>query len=345
MAVVVHHICHAIEHNAPHVMLPFSGWWAPLGAAGVDIFFVISGFVIWFIAPSRPLAVSEQVGFLKNRALRIYPLYLIFTAIAVLLFVFRETRDQLTAQFVLCSALLIPTTNPFNGGFHPVLDQGWTLFYEGGFYLLFSVLLCFGPRYRLGALAVVFGCLFGVAHLGSKLPVVAIWQDSIIFEFTLGCLIAFTLQNGALPGGRSARWMVVAGVALLVMSAFCPPGWSRLFVWGIPSALLVAGLVGLEAAAVDGLRWCDRLVPLGDASYSLYLSHSMVTLVLGMLVKRGVVPTQQVPLILVALCTAGLCIAVGLIAHRWIERPIMEFARRLNKPRPLLGPTAEATTA
>ena len=345
LAVVIHHVCHAIEHNATGVKLPFSEYWGPLGAAGVDIFFVISGFVIWFIAPARPLGVPEQLGFLKNRALRIYPLYLIFTAMAALLFVFRGTRDLLTAKYVICSALLIPTTSPLNGSIHPILDQGWTLFYEGGFYLIFSVLLCLAPRHRLGVLLVVFGCLFGLSHLGSSVPALAIWQDPIIFEFALGCVIAIAFRKGVLPGGRTALGMAAAGLALFAMSAIFPLGWNRFFAWGVPSCLLVAGLIGLEAGIGEGVGWFDRLVPLGDASYSLYLSHSVVTLVLGMLVKKHLVPLQSILVVAVAIVAAVLCVFIGLAVHRLVERPLMDLARRLSKPRPLLAPTAQASTA
>ena len=342
-AVVWHHSAGTILEESPHPSLPFSLPWMNLGAAGVDIFFVISGFVIFFIAPEMPVGWSGRIKFLKNRAIRIYPIYLVFTLLTIFFLLFRSTRAELTAKYLIASCFLFPVTSPINGGFHPVLDQGWTLFYEVGFYLLFALLLFLDLRQRLVGILVLLASLFGVAHLFAGLPpCLAIWHDAIIFEFVLGCAIAYLYRRGRLPTGYTALAIMLLGWALFAASTRLSGDWNRFLVWGLPAVLVVAGAIGFEVSPRDQGHWFAWLSPLGDASYSLYLCHSLVVFCLGSLAKRNAFGAGWVKQTLALLVCIALCIVFGLAVHNIVEMPLMRLCKGKRKPLAIVGAPAAA---
>jgi exopolysaccharide production protein ExoZ len=270
------HSAETILKDAPHPVLPIAPVWFRLGASGVDIFFVISGFVIFFIAPELPVGWDRRAGFLKDRAIRVYPIYLVFTLLTTLFFMFRGVRAKLTLKYFIASCLLFPVTSPIDGGFHPILDQGWTLFYEVGFYLLFALLLFWDLRRRLTGIFVALASLYVIAHLGSGLPqFIAIWQDAIIFEFVLGCSIAYLYRSGRLPTGYIALGTMLLGWLLLAASTQFPPVWNRFLFWGLPSALVVAGAIGFEVSPRDQARWFSWLSPGGRLLFSLPVPYPL----------------------------------------------------------------------
>jgi exopolysaccharide production protein ExoZ len=138
-----------------------------IGSAGVDIFFVISGFVMWTTTASR---AQTPADFIANRIVRIVPMYWLVTLALVIAAVCVPAlfpRLKIDAGHVVASLLFMPSRSPFNGELWPVLVQGWTLNYEMFFYGVFALVLFIPRQLRLAALSMAF-C--GLALSGVSTP-------------------------------------------------------------------------------------------------------------------------------------------------------------------------------
>lgn len=298
------------------------------GTIGVDIFFVISGFIMVYVnhdAFGRPRA---SMDFIVRRLIRICPLYWLLTALLVLLLYFAPQGFN-TLRFqpahVVRSFLFIPTTNSA-GEFFPVLIVGWTLSYEMYFYAIFALLLPTSLRWSLASTAVLFVVTtlagYWQPHAG---PVSHAFFNPILIEFVLGECIAYGLLQGRALAPRAA-----AGVGALVLAIFAiqivagPLVRSHLIDRGLPSAALVLALVSLEhrrRLPVPG--WLKRA---GDESYSLYLTHVITIAVLAK-VCVALRVTRWLPVDAVILLGLALAVIAAHFVYRGVERPM---TRRLN---------------
>lgn len=240
-----------------HTYEPDDG--AAYGAAGVDLFFVISGFIIANIAQER-----SPLEFARDRASRIYPLWWI-AAVPWLLLVPRGPFDILSTL----------TLWPVYGGEHfvPVLKVGWTLCLEMLFYAGVVVALATRPVTALGA----YGLFFAGA-LTTSSAILHFAGSPMGLEFLMGVAVA------RLPRRRVFGLLIPLGFALMALTPpflgdlewSLQPQWAlwRAFEWGGPAALVVWGAVSLEPLFEH--RMFDAPVTLGDASYSIYLFHPLI---------------------------------------------------------------------
>ena len=162
-----------------------------IGACGVDLFFVISGFIMVYTTTDKS-GMRDAFDFIERRALRIYPLYWLWTTVLLLLWGggFALTKSRLSVSYLINSYLLFPSFNGHN--YHPVLGQGWTLSFEILFYLVFAcTLLVKARRARVVVLALSFAALFLCGRFllpdGSVRYLIA---DPMILEFLFGALAA-----------------------------------------------------------------------------------------------------------------------------------------------------------
>jgi peptidoglycan/LPS O-acetylase OafA/YrhL len=296
------------------------------GAAGVDIFFIISGFVM--VVSSRRIASHPHSwwAFIQHRIVRIVPLYwLLTTAKLVLVFFFADLalRSSLDFDYVARSFLFFPVVDGA-GHFRPLLPVGWTLTYEFLFYLLFALALAL----RVDVLRVLVPGLglFGVVALfrAESWPAWTILFNTIVIEFIFGVLLAkLTLRGWRLPAGV-ASGLVVTGFALILV---VPEGSEslRTLTWGFPALAIVSGAVSLESRAAIALpRW---LLGLGDASYSIYLTHGFTLPVLGLAVVFFHWTGLQVEALMILTCLVASSI-VGSIVYMVVERPIVLFLKK-----------------
>jgi exopolysaccharide production protein ExoZ len=295
------------------------------GAAGVDIFFVISGFVM--VISSRRL-VAQPGGaliFLWHRVVRIVPLYWLLTTVKILAVMALGgivLRTGLGFDFVAGSYLFLPVTDSA-GHFRPVLPVGWTLTYEFLFYLLFAAALAL----RVDALRIVLPGLglIAIAALvrSDTWPAWTILFDTIVVEFVFGVMLAkWTLRGFRLPPAIAAG-LVVGGFGLILMLPMISEN-ARVLMWGIPAFAIVAGAVSLEPFVAATLpRW---LLTLGDASYSIYLSHGFVLPALGLLFGRVVPPGVWTEGLTIVLCLLVSSL-VGWVVFRLIESPMLRALR------------------
>lgn len=307
------------------------------GAAGVDIFFAISGFVMTISLPTLSQFKNRARVFLWRRITRIVPLYwlaitlkvaLILTIPAALL------HPGLSWTNVLGSYFFIPTKNA-DGLIVPVLIVGWTLNFEMFFYLLFtcSLLVRFSPV-RLIIPALVILAVFGLSY-PMVVPPILVLVSPLLFEFLFGILIAQALMAKRMPGTWSSAIMAIAGGAAILIYPYLPQQsddlqkWRVVF-WGVPAAAIVLGTVALEPLLAAKLpKW---FFAAGNASYAVYLAHTFVVPVVGMAVSR--MPIGQIPaLALILLLGMSLSLLTGDLVHRWVELPALRWLKRITVAR------------
>ncbi len=296
------------------------------GAAGVDIFFVISGFVM-VVSSGRLLSQpGAWIIFMRHRIVRIVPLYWLLTTlklVLVLSFSGLALRSSLDFDFIVKSYLFFPVVDSA-GHFRPLLPVGWTLTYEFLFYVLFAVAL--GLRVDVVRVLIpAFALLVILALLRTESwPAWTILFSTIIVEFLFGVVLAkVTLRGWSMPPALAASVMVL-GAALLLFVPEAPENL-RPLVWGVPALAIVAGAVSLEPRIAGGLpQW---LLTLGDASYSIYLVHGFVlpAVGVGIMALHWTSGTAQASTVAACLVAGSLA---GWLVYVLVERPILFWMRR-----------------
>ena len=323
MLVLLSHLRQIEARTVAAPLLPDS---AVFGMMGVDLFFVISGFIMVFV--TRDWTAPGRAGeFLFARAARIYPLYWVVTAALFAVWLVRPDlvfSSSPNTPDALNTVLLFPT------GAYPLLEVGWTLVYEMGFYFVFALLLLLPARLRLAGLA-VWGAVVALGlATGFNLqnPVTFTVFNPLTFEFLLGCASAYAFLRW--EGGRAFGWaLVVAGASslalwLVIGDATFEDGWPRVIRFAAPSASLVLGAALLDRHGVGTPGWLERL---GDWSYSLYLTHLLTLSLVGLVWRR--LDIQAAPLFSAA--AIALSLVVAGLAYRLIEAPLHRGARTLRR--------------
>jgi exopolysaccharide production protein ExoZ len=289
------------------------------GASGVDLFFVISGFIM-VVTTSRTEFTPQK--FFLLRSIRVVPLYWLATLAWIAYMVFQHSFQGLYPAAIAQSLLFIPYISPgFPRGVWPILANGWTLNYEMFFYALFALSLAAPARVRLPALSVtlvslvVIGKVFGpFAH-----PVAATYSSPYLLEFVAGIILAQSWLRG---GSRDS---LPLSLFLIVFGFYCLRSLSsHLTVLG-GAFLVVAGCLHPKVCAIQN----RPLLELGNASYSIYLTHQFVLEALAwswMQVFPLVTWTSSVFFTSLALV---LCALAGYLCYRFIERPLTSRLRKL----------------
>jgi len=248
-------------------------------ASGVDVFFVISGFIM--LISNRD---STPGGFAIRRIIRIVPLYWFLTALLAVLALWQPSQFRTTvvsAEDFIKSVLFIPYLNPGHPGeVFPLLVPGWSLNLEMFFYAIFALVLFAPEKFRLWSVGLIFGSLVvaGIAAGAHGMaPELRFYTDIRILEFWLGMLIAHASLKGSLrlPHGVAAGLVAVGFVVLLTgfpVNALGVTDPVRTALGNVlPAAMVICGTVSFDRdGAVRRYPWLEWL---GDASYSIYLTH------------------------------------------------------------------------
>lgn len=287
-----------------------------IGFYGVDIFFIISGFVIAFAAE------VDHRHFFAKRIFRVVPFYWAATlGVFVLAFIKPNLLNHTTTEIIpLIKSLFFI---PFQKGLvQPVLPQGWTLNFEMLFYLVFALALIWQPR---GAWILVSATISAIAALGYIVDFHSVplkfWTDPIIIEFVLGLLLYQFWKRWPMFFSSIPLWISIGGIAacLIVLSAL-PVDFHR-----FAFAALAAGVVGLGLSTEGRVVLPRFFLRVGDASYSLYLLHIYVLVAfekfLDEFVKNIYVEIALIPV------AFALCIGVALCSYALVERPSNRWLR------------------
>lgn len=302
-AVLAHHV--AQIYNGPI-------W---VGAAGVDVFFVISGLVI-----GLALMSDDSAGtFVTKRFIRVYPIYWIATIILIAVNHFVNGGAP-SWEHVARSALLLPQ---FGHKWAPIYWAAWTLTYEVLFYCIAgaTLLLC---RERA-----LLACIVAMAFLATALIPIPFadgakdFKTSICLEFLFGLLIAIAVRHRLIPSRRNALPLLVFSVAMFAYNYGLANHGPREISWGIPAAILIYSLLAYD----DAPLFKTRFVKLGgDSSYALYLTHvTWMTVLYYIAFETGFVLTEHPFIVACVWIPTGL--AVGILTHLFIEKPLLNSLR------------------
>jgi exopolysaccharide production protein ExoZ len=281
------------------------------GAMGVDVFFVLSGFIITKTARAHP------EGFLLNRLTRVLPTYYVFALPAL---AWASLGAPLDWRRMVSTLVLWPGFDVFAIPYVPV---AWTLCFEALFYIcVWLVLRGARPSWFLAAFAVA-DVVAGFTHLA----ILDFLGSPLILEFLFGVGLALVGWRSRWAGGAA---LAVAGAVVAFFVATGPHGLAhmvggpgalvRTVEWGVPSALIVFGALQFDAL-VKGPMW-GALVFMGDASYSLYLSHVPIVDCL----RHGHVPSAF------SLLAAVAC---GAAFYAFVEKPLIRLVRGVAMRKPV----------
>ncbi len=333
LAVVWHHL--QTQMNL-HMGTPHLGY---VGRAGVDVFFVISGFIMFHTTQAGD---RTTLDFWKDRLIRIAPMYWLATLVVAALFwlgIHPGDVRALSVTDVIEDMLFVPHYRA-DLDTYPVLDVGWTLDYEMFFYFLFGLTFFLKSQARaLAVLVLVFAAGALLDHFHAPLPHAATtYLQPLTLEFAAGGALALLYRREFLISAQMQRLagiaMLIVGLAVLFRNGFQDGEyvtWNfelRAWTFGIPATMIVAGALMLEQGGA--VARSSFLMLLGAASYSIYLVHHVV---IQYLARAGAgLPPDASGLALLAV-GAGMFViaaAVGVAAHLWIEKPM---TRLLKRPR------------
>jgi peptidoglycan/LPS O-acetylase OafA/YrhL len=295
---------------------------AHLGAFGVDLFFVISGFIMATIARN-----ASWQKFLCDRAMRILPPYWFYTTLVLIVSFYVPAYVNSSFErppSIWHSYLLIPDS------VGPLLAVGWTLMHEMYFYLCFALIISLtgGFRFRITSLLPIWSvaviCLNAVVQLTEiSDPVVAVITHPLTLEFIFGAAAGILIQRNCTAFSAST---LIGGIIIFTLALSLSDdalglidgqNWKRVILVGAPCALIVYGLVGIEVKnELTAPHW---LVALGNASYSTYLSHVLVLSAIGRMFAA--MPNHnfysEAAFVIVSIIIANV---IGLVSYSLIER-------------------------
>lgn len=316
-----------VYHHSKSQVPAFEGYLPGyFGVLGVDIFFVISGFIMYVTTADTAVSAGE---FMVRRIIRIVPLYWLLTCVMCLIWLVAPALFKtlmVTPCTLLMSLFFVPHYSlSFPESIFPLLVPGWTLNFEMFFYAAFAVAL-FLPRRLLSVSVVAFILalvLFGMMAGPFDSAMLATYTHPMLLEFAAGVMLGkFWLNNReGLPK--------LAGIALFVV------GWGILL-FGDPllpgNASDVLGAASIVAGSLNAafLAWKNRLLKvLGDATYAIYLSH-IFTLGVFRMVWMQVFGEGASRLNAFGYAASAMliCLLVGVLIWRYLENPLTRYLNR-----------------
>jgi exopolysaccharide production protein ExoZ len=291
---------------------------------GVDLFFVISGFVISLAAAEIGKAEGRYgtLNFAFRRFARIYPLYWVVLATAVMSSYVIALQGWPDIPQTLTTGYIFLTVD-----WNWFVPQAWSLAFEVYFYLAVAIVLVLVPN-RIIETLVVLLCVLVLLDL-SPLPRApdVYGHKPLTLEFGFGVFIAFLTTRNFARGWPVSLAMAVAFYAAgtyLDSSGQWINGYPRVATFGVGSALLIYSVVAAERSGASFPGW---LLYLGDISYSLYIWH---LLILAWLSSFGGLAWPDAVVMPVWL---AVILAISAASYQWIERPVLRWARNAGRAR------------
>ncbi|MFM9380311.1 acyltransferase family protein [Pseudomonas sp. UV AK001] len=317
--VVGHHVMQIFFDFEPGG--PIGRMFVDQGAAGVDVFFVISGLVMFLSTADKNLSPWR---FMALRLMRIAPAYWFYTVVSAILLVVLPAAfpgERFGWPNFMLSLLFVASDNPGGFGIYPTLNVGWTLNFEMLFYLLFAGALLFPVSTRIAVVAVL---LFLVCNVLTGLGWISeFYRSDLVVEFLLGMGVGMLYRRGWIKPGL---WGPIFAMLAALVAIHVWIGEYQALAWGVPAAVLVMSALSLERFA----RRSRLLKLLGDCSYSVYLIHTLILMLGHYLAQRYSLSPYVVITVCLILIGAG-----SLASYKWIEKAgYRHFQRWSDRPSP-----------
>ena len=291
------------------------------GDLGVDFFFVISGFIILF-AHSKDLGrPATWPQYVHRRLVRLFPVYWLYTSVFVALLAFGLGTNA-TMPASITDWLTTYTLIRFSAA-SPPIAPAWTLFHELGFYALFSLLLL---NKRLGGAALL--AWGGICALLYHFPGLSDRTALVVYTSAYGLYFLFGMAAYSLyRRGGSGVLETVTGLLLAAawFALLSSPYQLSKLVMAAAFALMLSGITKMEAAGL--LRAPRVLTYIGNASYSIYLTHIAVEGLLLKIAAKAHLSERFGPEITYLLTLTG-AIGIGCVAYATVEEPMLAWIRR-----------------
>lgn len=263
--------------------------------------------------------VYDAKRFFKKRIIRIYPIYWLLALLYIAVNTAIGAGYDFSPYSLMSSLLLFPDNAPL------IIGPAWTLSYELYFYLMFGFAMMFGLLRGILLLSAFFIVAMGYGLITSPADeAMALATNSLLIEFLFGVWIAYITAQYQLPKWSGIVALLLSlglfGVGLLLGYESLPSA----VIWGIPSALLIFGVVVLERYYQPA--FVEKLSPLGDSSYTLYLAHILVITLLALAAKAS--GLASVPVLLMTMIFTAMAIGLSHLFHLKIEAPM---TRALNR--------------
>jgi exopolysaccharide production protein ExoZ len=319
---------HATYYTSERLSSEMAVW--TNGGAGVDVFFIISGFVMMITAGKFERRSGGWADFALRRLVRVVPLYWLATTVklaTMLLMPAVVLHATLDWGYVAKSYLFVPAYAD-DGTIAPLMGVGWTLLFEMFFYAVFTLALALRVNLLAFCGGVLLLCAAGSLVKPDPFPAYMMYLDPLVLEFLIG--MAF------------ARWATGARLNLVTCIGLCAVGFAIIFAFpdasfdnagllrAIGPALVVLGVISIERHVRSFPR---PLVFLGAASYSLYMMHPLIA-PLGPALLRRAGLVWPIPSVLLSI---ALALLTALIIFMLFEQPVTNRLVRLLRLRERRG--------
>lgn len=293
-----------------------------LGQVGVGVFFIISGYIMSMTTAGKSGGSSNAKIFLLKRAIRIYPIYFIWTSVNILLWalgVFQRAVHYSPGK-IISSYLLIPYISFDGDVIDPILRQGWTLIYEGFYYLSFALLILFGQHKKNGIyiLAVFFILLNIFSQFMSSPSAQSFFSGQVIWLFVVGMFIYHHQQQ--ILARMKSRMASIIMMTIFLLSVIIIV-FKNHELGGVAEYVHYLSALSFFLCLFSAKKVSGVVLEIGNSSYSLYLTHAFVTTAFAIVVRSGGLSNST--LFMLGIATFFIAIVVGEIAYRLIERKII----------------------
>jgi peptidoglycan/LPS O-acetylase OafA/YrhL len=292
------------------------------GNSGVDFFFVLSGFIIFYIH-SRDIGRPDRFWhYAGRRVTRVFPLYWLLTAAVIVQLALKKDWADLSAQHVISSIFLLPNSQD------PILSVGWTLVFEMTFYCAFG----------LAILSRSLGAVIAVLWAGAAIALSSMSHfllSPFNLEFGFGVLSAAVVTKvkwdfSWLACTVCGLLAFAAGAVLVDLGTVSFTGTAARMIFGPASALIIIGIARGENGGA--FKVPGPIAFLGSASYSIYLVHVLVIAAAARMVFA--IPAAHAYTAISILTVAIGAIIIGCLVYAWIEAPLQKWVRGFSAGRP-----------
>lgn len=295
------------------------------GQFGVDLFFVVSGFIM--IVTTHSNDRHNPLDFLRRRAIRIYPAWWIYSTAALLLLpISLFSLTPLDWSSIAKSYLLVPEIDS-TGKLRPILlGQGWTLIFEMYFYSVFAIFVSKSTVQK----AVLTSAIITLAFIGSRvvdfdLAILRVFSNAMVFEFMIGMLLGILFVKEFIIRSSLAFFAIL--ILAIVSTIFILIGWEMgsgadFFQYAVTAFLWVALAVLFPRAKTA--RISKLAILLGDASYSIYLTHTIALILFSRMWTKGI-GFNGWPLDVYFLFLVVTTMTIGILAYFVFEKPVIRW--------------------